>query len=230
MVSLDRAVIARLETHGEHFELLVDPDLAFKFKHGEKVDIEALLAVNQIFKDAKKGDKSSPENVLKTLGTSSFEEAVEKIIKKGEIQLTTEMRRKIVERRRKQIVNYIARNAINPLTKAPHPPHRIEKAMEEARVHIDINKSFDDQLKLVIKSLRPLIPIKFEERKIAVKIPPDYTSKTYPAVRKFGDIKQEEWLKDGSYAFVITLPAGAVDEFFRKLNKLTRGNLESKIL
>ena len=103
MVSLDRAVIARLETHGEHFELLVDPDLAFKFKHGEKVDIEALLAVNQIFKDAKKGDKSSPENVLKTLGVSSFEEAVEKIIKKGEIQLTTEMRRKIAERRRKQI-------------------------------------------------------------------------------------------------------------------------------
>jgi len=230
VVSLDEAVIARLETHGERFELLVDPELAFKFKLGEEVDLEALLAINKVFKDAKKGEKASLENVMKTLGVSSFEEAVEKIIKKGEIQLTTELRRKMIERRKKQIVDYIARNAINPLTKTPHPPHRIEKAMEEARVHIDLNKSLEDQTKLVVKSLRPIIPLKFEERKIAVKIPPDYASKSYALVRKFGDIKQEEWLNDGSYAFIIILPAGMVDEFFRELNALTKGNVESKIL
>jgi len=66
VVSLDEAVIARLETHGERFELLVDPELAFKFKLGEEVDLEALLAINKVFKDAKKGEKASLENVMKT--------------------------------------------------------------------------------------------------------------------------------------------------------------------
>ncbi|HNL86507.1 MAG TPA: ribosome assembly factor SBDS, partial [Methanoregulaceae archaeon] len=34
MIPLDRAVVARLESHGEKFELLVDPDRAVKFRQG----------------------------------------------------------------------------------------------------------------------------------------------------------------------------------------------------
>ena len=32
MVSLEKAVRARLETHGHKFEILVDPDAALKFR------------------------------------------------------------------------------------------------------------------------------------------------------------------------------------------------------
>lgn len=230
MVSLEKAVIARFETHGEHFEILVDPELAYKLKHGEEVDFGDLIATNDIFRDAKKGERASSENVAKILGTSSLEEAAEKIIKKGDIQLTTELRRKLIERRRKQLVNYIARHAINPQTKAPHPPHRIEGALEEARVHIDLSKSFKEQLKEATKKLRPLIPLKFEERKVAAKIPPEFAGKAYPVVSKFGELEQEEWLEDGSYACLLTLPAGMVENFFKELNALTKGDVETKIL
>jgi ribosome maturation protein SDO1 len=230
MVSLDEAVIARLETRGERFEILVDPDLALDLKHGKEVDFEKLLAVDTIFKDARRGDKASLEHAFKLLNVSNLEEAVRKIIRKGEIQLTTEQRRKMQEQRRKQIVNYIARHAINPQTGTPHPPQRIEKALEEARVNIDIHKSVEEQIPAIIKALRPLLPIKFEERKFAVKIPANYAAKAYPVVIKFGKPEKEEWLKDGSWAFMMKLPAGAVDELFRELNALTKGDFETKML
>ncbi|HJK57124.1 MAG TPA: ribosome assembly factor SBDS, partial [Methanocorpusculum sp.] len=45
MISLDDAVTARLETHGLRFEILVDPELADKMRHGdESIAIEDAVA------------------------------------------------------------------------------------------------------------------------------------------------------------------------------------------
>ena len=132
MVSLDDAVIARLKTHGANFEVFVDPDLALAYKERGDLNLDEILAANNIFKDAKAGEKASEELMDKIFGTSDVHGVADKILKKGELHLTTDQRRKILDDRRKQIVNIIARNAINPQTNAPHPPARIEKAMSEA--------------------------------------------------------------------------------------------------
>lgn len=230
LVSVEEAVIARLVTHGEHYEVLVDPDLALDFKRGKEIDIATVLAIDTIFKDAKKGDRASEEHMAKVFATSDPMEIAKQIIRKGEIQLTTDQRRRMLEDRKKQIVALITRNAINPQTNAPHPPQRIEKAMEEARVHVDLHKTAEEQIQAVTKELRPIIPLRFEERSIAVKIPAQYASRAHSTVKQFGAIKKEEWLKDGSWAFLIDLPAGAVEEFFNELNSLTKGDVETKIL
>jgi ribosome maturation protein SDO1 len=128
------------------------------------------------------------------------------------------------------VITIIARNAINPQTKLPHPPDRIERAMEEARVRIDPFKPAEEQVPQVLKSLRPIIPLKFETKDVAVKIPPQYAGKAVGTVRSYGDVKKEEWQTDGSWICVIGLPAGVVEEFFDKLNQITHGDLETKIL
>lgn len=230
LVSVEAAVIARLVIHGEHYEVLVDPDLALDFKHGKDVDIAKALAVDTIFKDAKKGDRASEEHMAKVFATSDPLAIAKQIIQKGEIQLTTDQRRRMLEDRKKQIVALITRNAINPQTGAPHPPQRIEKAMEETRVHVDLNKSAEEQVQIVIKALRPILPIRFEERTIAVKIPAQYAARAYSVVKGFGNIRKDEWLNDGSWAFLMELPAGIVEEFFNELNALTKGEVETKIL
>jgi ribosome maturation protein SDO1 len=227
---LEDAVIARLESHGERYEVLVDPDLAMEFKRGKDVDFSKLLAVESVFKDSKKGEKASEEQMEKRFGSSDPLEVAKTVIKKGDIQFTTEQRRKAVEEKRKRIVATIVRNAINPQTDTPHPPARIEMALEEAKFHVDLTKSVDEQVKLALKALRPIIPIKFEERRIAVKVPAQYASKSISMVRGFGDIKKEEWQQDGSWVFMIELPAGIADEFFDKLNSITKGEVETKIL
>lgn len=230
MVSLDEAVIARLDTHGERYEVLVDPALALNVKRGEDVEMSNVLAVETVFKDSKKGEKAGEERMRELFGTSNPVEVAKIIIKKGEIQLTTEQRRKMLEDKRRKIVATIARHAINPQTDAPHPPSRIERAMEEAKVHIDLSKTAEEQVPLVIKALRPLLPIRLEEKTVAVKVPPQYAAKAFPVVKPYGEVKKEEWQKDGSWIFLIDLPAGVVDEFFRELNALTKGEVETKIL
>jgi ribosome maturation protein SDO1 len=230
LVSLDDAVIARLESHGSSFEVLVDPDLALEFKKGKDLEISEILASEEIFKDSKKGDRASPEYIKEVLGTESALEAAKIIIRKGDLQLTTAQRKAIQDGRRKQVITIIARNAINPQTKLPHPPDRIERAMEEARVRIDLFKPAEEQVPQVLKSLRPIIPLKFETKDVAVKIPPQYAGKAVGTVRSYGDVKKEEWQSDGAWICVIGLPAGVVEEFFDKLNQITHGDLETKIL
>ena len=228
MVTLDEAVIARFEKGGEHFEVLVDPDNAMAFRDGLVEHLE--LATEEVFKDAKKGDRASTENLKKTFGTEDPIEVAKAIVKKGIIQLTTEQRRKMAEEKRRQIITVIARNAINPQTRTPHPPARIEIAMEEAKVHIDPFKSVEEQVNIVLKALKPLLPIRFEKVKIAVKVPPEYAGHVYGELQRGGKLLREEWLRDGSWAGLFEIPAGMQSEFYDLLNRKTHGNAVTKIV
>src|SRR5512136_968980 len=141
MVALDESIIAHIKTHGKMFEIFVDPDGALAFKKGDAVKIENILAVEDVFLDAKNGDRPAEQDIINAFGTKDVLKIAEKILLEGELQLTTEQRRKIQEEKKRQVISFIARNAINPQTKAPHPPARIETAMDEAGIHIDPMKS-----------------------------------------------------------------------------------------
>ncbi len=230
MVALDESIIARLKTHGKTFEVFVDPDGALAFKKGDPVKIEDVLAVEDVFSDAKNGDRPAEQDVINAFGTTDAIKIAEKIINEGELQLTTEQRRKIQEDKKKQIIAFIARNAINPQTKAPHPPARIETAMDEAGIHIDPMKSVEEQVDITMKAIRPIIPIRFEEVKVAIKLPPDYAAKAYGGVAKFGNLLKQEWQNDGSWIGVISIPAGMQDELYSLLNRLTKGSAETRLI
>lgn len=229
MVSLDEAVIARIKKHGHTFEIYVDPDLALAYRTGEELDVGKILAVENLFKDASAGDKAGEENVVEAFGSADVKAAAAEILKKGELHLTTEQRKRLLDERRKQIVDIIARNAINPQTKTPHPPARIEKAMEEARVHVDMEKSAKAQVDDVLKAIKPIIPIKFEKVQVALKIPAQYASKLFQTLREFGEVKKEEWVKDEQYC-LLEIPGGLQDELYQAMNKLTHGDVEIKVL
>jgi len=163
-------------------------------------------------------------------GTTEPLAVAKQIILRGEIQLTTEQRRQMLEVKRKQIVQYIAANAINPQTGTPHPPQRIEIAMEEAKVHVDPFKGLEEQVKDVLDALRPLIPIRFEKTRIAVKLSAEDSAKCYGDIKSFGSILKEEWSPSGAWIGVVEMPAGMQTEFLERLNAKTKGNVETRIL
>jgi len=223
-------VTARFE-HGEsHFEVLIDPYVAQKLKNGEEVDLERALAIDEVFKDAKKGDRASEETVKKVFGTNDILVVAKRIVMEGEIQLTTDQRRKMTEEKRKQIVTYIARNAINPLAKAPHPPQRIENAMEEARVHVDPFKSVERQVKDVLDAIKVLIPIRIEKATLAVKLSAEQYGRVYRDITEFGQIKKEEWTGGGDWIGLVELPAGMQGEFLDRLGKKTHGDVQTRLV
>jgi ribosome maturation protein SDO1 len=230
MITLEDAVIARLEYYGEHFEILVDPDMAADFKRGEAIEVQEILAVEEVFKDANKGDKASEEAMMKAFNTTDILDAVAIIIRKGHVQLTAQQRKEMTEEKRKKIVATITREAINPQTKLPHPARRIEIAMEEAKIHIDPFKSVDEQVNTVLKAIRIKIPIRFERVQVAIKIPGDFSGKVYNVIPEFGKTRKEEWQQDGSWVAIVEIPGGVQDNFYRKLNELTHGQVETKLL
>ena len=230
MVSVDNAVVARFSKGGEHFEVLVDPESALSLREGRDVDLDAVLAVEEVFKDASKGEKASDERLKKTFGTAEHAVIAKRIIVEGELHLTSQQRRQLQELKRKQLIVAIASNAINPQTGLPHPPQRIENALEEAKFNVDPFKSVDEQMTNALKAIRPIIPIRFEEVNVAVMVPARYTVKSQGPIQRFGKIVKQEWQQDGSWIGVIRFPAGLQNDFYELVNRLSRGEAQTRIL
>ncbi|MCD6367648.1 MAG: ribosome assembly factor SBDS [Candidatus Aenigmarchaeota archaeon] len=229
-ISTEDAVIARLNRGGKHFEILVDPDKALDVKKGVDVPLEDLVVIEEVFEDSSKGERSSTEDLKKTFGTTEIKNIVYRIIREGEVHLTTEQRRRMREERRKEIANIISRRAIDPQRKIPHPPQRILNAMEEAGVKINEMESAESQVDKVVSSIKSIIPISMEMIRIAVKVPPQHIGKAYGKIKNFGEIKKEEWKNDGSWIGIIEIPAGMQGDFYTLLNDLTKGEAETKIV
>lgn len=223
-------VVARYEKFGEKFEVLVKPEAVQRIREGREPNIADALAIDAVFRDAHKGSHASEEKMAEILGTSDPLKAAEVIIKRGEIQLTTEQRREMQEAKRRQIVAHILRNAINPQTGTPHPPQRIENAMAEAKVHIDPFKGVEEQAAAILDALRPLIPIRFEKAKVAVRLSAQDYPKVFGEIKNFGTVVREEWQPNGSWIGIVELPAGLQQEFIERLSQRTRGAAETKVV
>lgn len=229
MVDVDRAIIAKIVKEGKTFEVLVDCEKAIEFKQG-KCGIDEVLATEDIFEEVKKGKHASEHEMQRIFKTTDARKIAEIIVKEARLQLTADYQKKLREQKRKQIINLIHVNSIDPKTNLPHPLTRIENALEEAKVRIDEHKSAEDQVQDIVSKIRAILPIKYEIRKIRVKIPAQYTGKAYPTIKQFSKILNDEWKNDGSLVVVIALPAGMQESLFDKLNNLTHGNIESEVM
>ena len=226
----ERYTIARITHDGEHFEILTKPEPALSYRIGKTIPVSQVLATETIFTDAGKGTKASEETLQQAFGTTDSLKIAEVILKKGTLQLTTEQRKQLVEEKRRQIVSFISRECIDPKTNLPHPPLRIEQAMKQIRFSIEPSKGVEEQAKDIIKLLRPIIPLKMEKISVAVHIPPEHASKVYGTVKGFGTIKRDQWQADGSWSAIVEMSAGLYGPFLDKLGKMTRGNLEAKMV
>jgi ribosome maturation protein SDO1 len=229
MTSLDKAIIASYEKAGKRFEIYVDPDAAYAYIEKKKPDLKNILVSDEIYSDAKKGERAKASDVDKVFKTSDMMKILEYILKHGEVQLTTDQRRKKVGEKRKQIIAILLREAIDPRTNAPHTQVRLENALEQARIHVDPFKDPRDQIEDIVKTLRPLLPMKFEKIKVAVRVPALYANKCYGTLKNYG-IEREEWGKSGDLFVVVKIFAGMQGEFYDKLNKMTTGQIETKVV
>jgi ribosome maturation protein SDO1 len=230
MVKVDEAIIARLKSHGSNFEILVDCRNAIAVREGKEIDMTDVLAAQDVFTDAKKGLRAPEMQLKQVFSITDPEEVAKHIISKGEIQLTSEYKSELRQQKRKKILEMIHRNGIDPKSGLPHPMTRLELAMDQSKIHIDEFGSVEKQVQDVLKAIREIIPIRFEKRKIEIKLTAETASKAYGALSQFGNKLKEEWRDDGSYVAVIEIPAGLQEELFDKLNKITQGNNETKVL
>jgi ribosome maturation protein SDO1 len=232
MISLDEAVTARLESHGERFEVLVDPDAALSIKRGEfEGDLEDVIAANDVFEDASRGDRPPEDALEEVFETTDPLEIIPEVIREGEIQITADQRREMQAQKKRDLINRIARNAVNPqMDDAPHPPDRIESALEETDFRVDPMEPVETQVDDALEALRPVIPIRFDTMTVAVQLPADYAGSGQAKVREFGDLQREEWQPDGSWIGVVEFPAGMQNDFYDVVNEVSSGEAETRIV
>ncbi|MCS7114351.1 MAG: ribosome assembly factor SBDS [Candidatus Bathyarchaeota archaeon] len=226
----EKYTVARITKDNEHFEVLVKPDKALDYRMGKISAITEVLVTETIFSDANKGAKVSEETLRRAFGTTDQLKVADIILKRGTLQLTTEQRRKMIEEKRKQIITFISKNCVDPRTNLPHPPLRIEQAMEQIHYSIDPFKSTEEQAREIVKLLRQVLPLKMEQVSVSVHIPAEYAARVYGTLKAFGTIKREEWRADGSWSGILEMPAGLYGPFLDKIGALTKGNAEAKMI
>lgn len=134
---------------------------------------------DEIYTDSGKGTKPSTEKLLAAFKTEDKTEIAQIMFEKGELNLTTDQRRKMIDQKKKQIVEYIAKTYVDPRTHLPHPPLRIELALKDGRVSIDPQKSVEEQVNEIVEKLRSIIPLKSENLQLEITIPAQYISQSF---------------------------------------------------
>ena len=229
-LDLTDVTIVRYSYEGEKFEILVKPDPALEYKLGKKKDISAILVSEDIYTDSGKGTKPSTEKLLKAFKTEDLTEIAEIIMQKGDLNLTTDQRRKMIDDKRKQIIEYIAKTYVDPRTHLPHPPLRIEQAMKDGRVSIDPQKSVDEQVKDIVENLRSIIALKSESLSLEIIIPAQYASQSYSVLKSVGSLKKEEWQNNGSLKAILEIPAAARPNVIDRLGSITKGSASVEVM
>jgi ribosome maturation protein SDO1 len=223
--------VIRFQKFGKNFELVVDPDAAITLKNSKDRTIDSLremLKAEKVFADAKKGQLADDDELLAVFGTKDFFGIAKRMVDEGEIQLTSEYREQLRDEKRKKIIQTIHRISIDPKNNLPHPLVRIENAMVEAKVKIDENKSVEDQVNEIISKLKPIIPIKVDEKILILTMHLNHASKLKGLLSGYGKIEQEEWLGD-HYVCRIRVPAGIYMDMMDDLNAKTHGGVDVRI-
>jgi len=218
-------VEARMKVKGKHYEILVDLDEALKIKNNEG-NINFALQSQQIYYDLKKGTAASQHDLQEAFSTTNIYEIAKYIIEKGEVQKTQEYRDEEKEKKIRQVVNLIVRNATDQNDR-PYTEERIKSAIHEIHYNFD-KRSAEKQMQEVIHKLKEIIPIKIETKRIKITIPAQFTGQAYGMLQE--NKESEEWLSNGSLAVILNIPAGLLMDFYDKINNITHGAAQSEEL
>jgi ribosome maturation protein SDO1 len=219
-----------LTLEGQHYEILVNPDAALSFKQGRQVEPSQVIVVDEVYSDANKGLRASSEKLKLHFGTDDHSKAALEVLKRGELNLTQEQRKRLTEEKRRAVIATISKNFVDPRTMLPHPPLRIEQAMLEARVSIDPFQDANEQTKSVIEMLRTILPLKSEKIRLQVRVPAQYSGQTIGILKNFGEIKKEDWGADGGLSAIVEIPAGGQPALLDRLGSTTKGAAQVSVV
>ncbi|RNJ75154.1 MAG: ribosome assembly factor SBDS [Nitrosopumilus sp. H8] len=222
--------VVRYSFEGEKFELLVKPDPALDYKLGRKKELSAVLVSDEVYSDSNKGTKPPTEKLLKAFKTDDQAEIAKIIMEKGDLNLTTDQRRKMIDDKKKRIVEFIAKTYVDPKTHLPHPPLRIEQAMKDARVSVEPQKSAEEQAGDIVDKLRSIIALKSENLQLEIVVPAQFASQSYSVLKSAGSLKKEEWQNNGSLKAILEIPAAARPNVIDRLGSITKGSATVEVV
>ncbi len=218
---------ARVKKGGKHFEILVDLEEAMKVRKDEAgANIGAAVLTDAIFHNLKAGENAGIIDLESAFGTSDVMSVAEKIIKEGEVVRTAESMKSEHDKKYKQVVDFLSKNAVSPEGR-PYTPDRMMKALGEANVNVK-NKPIESQVQDIMDQLSKVLPIKIEMKRVKLTVPAIHTGKAYGIVKEF--MKEESWKNNGDLEVVVEMPTAMIFDFYDRINGATHGSVLSEEL
>jgi len=227
--TLENTVVARLKKEGHDFEILVYPFIAWDYRHNHPgISIEQVIAYDEVYSDVQKANTASKELLIECFNTDDVHKIAEKIVKDGEVQLTTTQKQLLIEKKEKEIIDYIAKNAHDPKAKTPIPPQRLINAFAELKIKINLNTPKEKEIEEILDKLKRIMPISVEKIIVEVEVPAMYTGKASAVIFKY-EISEQNWLSSGDLFCKIRIPAGIKQQLVSDLNNITHGNIVIRV-
>ncbi len=214
---------ARIKRGGKHFEILVDLEEAIKVSKGEG-NVSSAVLVDDIFYNLKSGEHASKDDLMTNFETSDLLEVATKIIKSGEIVKPAQYFKEEQDKKYKQVVDFLARNATSPEGR-PYTTDKIMNALKDARINVK-NKSIESQINEIVDELSKILPIKIQKKKVELRVPVLYTGKVYGYLKEF--IVNEKWENNGDLTCIVEVPSGMIMDFYDSINNASHGSIFSE--
>ncbi|KAJ3423761.1 ribosome maturation protein SBDS [Anaeramoeba flamelloides] len=219
----EKSQIIRYKKGKKQFEVLTKPGSVSKYREGKIRNLDDVLITNVIFKNHNSMDKANTKDIQQAFGTTDNNIVIEKILKEGQLHLTTEEVRQKTEQKRKEVVNYIHKYYTDPKTKKTHPVIRIENALKQAKVRIEYRMVVEEEIGAIVKKLVGIISLKKSEVTGTLMIPHSHLGKAGGAIRKYAEIQREKYTSQGC-KMEISLVPGNYENLIKALQSATQGN------
>ncbi len=143
-----------------------------------ETDLNEVLQINKIFRDAIKGDLVKKDEFDNTFPNMSYEDVVKLILDKGEIQISEKERNLNFQNMKNYIANIIVEKTYNKDNGLPFPQAVILQVLEDINYNVNQNEDEKKQALKAIKLIqdKQILPI---ERKLmqiclTIKNPKNY--------------------------------------------------------
>lgn len=211
--------IVKLQKNNIKVEVIGKPGMVTKYREGNCSLNDAVID-DRIYSNFSKGEIAS-ENDIKAFGCTSHE-LLEKVLKTGQYQLTAQEKREQIDKRHKEVVNYIHENFIDSTSGRPHPVTRIENALGQIKFNIDPAQDAEHIARSLIPKLQPIIRLQESSIEGTVIIPNSKLGQVIGICYNLGTVNREEYGADKAYIEMSVSP-GKYDSLVDQIGKMSNG-------
>ncbi|KAL4068399.1 SBDS protein C-terminal domain-containing protein [Scleroderma yunnanense] len=172
-IKLTNVSVVRLKKGGKRFEIACYKNKVQEWRSGVETNLDDVLQISNVFINVSKGEVAKSNDLQKAFGTSSVDDVVKEILKKGEVQVGEKEREHDLAALRKEIATMVAEKCVDPATQRPYPVGMIEKAMAEAGVSVKTGKNAKSQVAETLRLIQAgsKLPIQRARMRVRVIVP-----------------------------------------------------------
>ncbi|KAG2345321.1 Shwachman-Bodian-diamond syndrome protein [Suillus weaverae] len=193
-IKLTNVSIVRLKKGGKRFEIACYKNKVQEWRNGVETSLDDVLQISNVFMNVSKGEVAKSNDLQKAFGTSTVDDVVKEILKKGEVQVAEKERDHDLASLRKEIATIVAEKCVDPATQRPYPVGMIEKAMAEAGVSVKAGKNAKSQVAETLRLIQghSTLPIQRARMRVRVVLPATEGERLQEQLRALAETVEKE--------------------------------------